>query len=151
MNTDDFELKRPLPPWTKDRGLASVLEAWSEARGASVVMHEVIAGRDGVYADFPESLHPAVQAAMRGRGGVQAEYEDHLSGSSMNRPGLQQALALAKATHGVLVVAKLDRLSRSVADFAHLMEQARKLTSPVASPRAGAQKRVGRSPGAKPR
>ena len=67
MNTDDFELKRPLPPWTKDRGLASVLEAWSEARGASVVMHEVIAGRDGTYADFPETLHPAVQEAMRGR------------------------------------------------------------------------------------
>ena len=67
MDTDDFELKRPLPPWTRDRGLASVLEAWSEARGASVVMHEVIPGRDGAYAEFPESLHPSVQAAMRSR------------------------------------------------------------------------------------
>lgn len=50
------------------------------------------------------------------------------SGGSLNgRPALAEALAmLAAGDADVLVVAKLDRLSRSVADFARLTEQARR-------------------------
>ena len=52
---------------------------------------------------------------------------DNASGKRMNRPGL--AAALASLTNGhadVLVVAKLDRLSRSMLDFCLLLEQARR-------------------------
>ena len=50
------------------------------------------------------------------------------SGKSMNgRAGLQEALeAVDEGQAQALVVAKLDRLSRSLLDFAALMEQARK-------------------------
>jgi DNA invertase Pin-like site-specific DNA recombinase len=56
-------------------------------------------------------------------------YEDAgASGKSMNgRPGLQEALnAVERGEADALVVAKLDRLSRSLLDFASLMERARK-------------------------
>jgi DNA invertase Pin-like site-specific DNA recombinase len=54
--------------------------------------------------------------------------EDHASGKSTNgRHELQRALADLKEHHADgLVVAKLDRLSRSLADFANLLETATK-------------------------
>src|SRR6266540_2019094 len=55
-------------------------------------------------------------------------YEDAgASGKSVSgRPGLQQALeALESGQAEALIVAKLDRLSRSLLDFAALMERAR--------------------------
>lgn len=55
-------------------------------------------------------------------------YEDAgMSGSTLaNRPGLSKALeAVESGQAGALVVAKLDRLSRSLLDFAGLMEQSR--------------------------
>jgi DNA invertase Pin-like site-specific DNA recombinase len=53
--------------------------------------------------------------------------EDVLSGKSLNRPGLQAALASVRSGDaGTLVVAKLDRLSRSIVDFAGLLDDARK-------------------------
>jgi DNA invertase Pin-like site-specific DNA recombinase len=56
------------------------------------------------------------------------DFHDVASGKRTNgRAGLNQALGmLRKHEADVLVVSKLDRLSRSVADFARLMEQARK-------------------------
>lgn len=52
--------------------------------------------------------------------------EDILSGSTMKRPGLQRALADCRdGTASGIVVAKLDRLSRSLVDFATLLEEAR--------------------------
>lgn len=48
------------------------------------------------------------------------------SGRDLNRPAIQEALATLTARRaGALVVAKLDRLSRSLMDFATLMERAR--------------------------
>jgi DNA invertase Pin-like site-specific DNA recombinase len=48
------------------------------------------------------------------------------SGRTLSRPGLQHALeALAACRAQVFVVAKLDRLSRSLMDFAGLMERSR--------------------------
>jgi DNA invertase Pin-like site-specific DNA recombinase len=53
--------------------------------------------------------------------------EDVLSGRSLNRPGLTQALDSCRTgeVSGV-VVAKLDRLSRSLVDFAGLLAEAQK-------------------------
>ena len=51
--------------------------------------------------------------------------EDHAkSGKSIDRPGLQRALQLLQAGGDghVLVVAKLDRLTRSIADLCRLLE-----------------------------
>jgi DNA invertase Pin-like site-specific DNA recombinase len=49
------------------------------------------------------------------------------SAKNLKRPGIQQAMAMLKAKQADgLVVAKLDRLSRSLLDFASLMDQARR-------------------------
>lgn len=49
-----------------------------------------------------------------------------VSGSTLDRPGLQAALSdVASGVAGGLVVAKLDRLSRSLLDFASLMQRSR--------------------------
>jgi DNA invertase Pin-like site-specific DNA recombinase len=54
-----------------------------------------------------------------------AIHEDALSGRSLDRPGLAAALAAVEAGEAAgLVVAKLDRLSRSLRDFADLMARA---------------------------
>jgi DNA invertase Pin-like site-specific DNA recombinase len=59
---------------------------------------------------------------------VVARFEDAgISGSSLNRPGLTEALATVESGRAsALVVAKLDRLSRSLMDFSALMERARR-------------------------
>ena len=49
------------------------------------------------------------------------------SSATLERQGLQQALAiLDKGSAGVLVIAKLDRLSRSVAQGAQVMDRAKR-------------------------
>lgn len=49
-------------------------------------------------------------------GSVIASYSDKASGKGLNRPGLMAAINEARAQHAILVVAKIDRLSRDVAD-----------------------------------
>src|SRR4051794_20734736 len=67
------------------------------------------------------------EAARRGWDLV-AIHEDGASGRSLDgRPGLAAALsAVATGDAEALVVAKLDRLSRSLIDFAGLLERARR-------------------------
>lgn len=49
------------------------------------------------------------------------------SGRDFNRPGIEEAMGLLRTGKAdALLVAKLDRLSRSLLDFASLMEQARR-------------------------
>lgn len=58
---------------------------------------------------------------------VQIFEDGGASGKNLKRPGLLAALdALDRGEAQVLVVAKIDRLSRSLIDFAGLMERARK-------------------------
>lgn len=58
---------------------------------------------------------------------VQVFEDAGASGKSLNRPGLVAAMeAVEHGTAEVLVVAKLDRLSRSLIDFANLMERSRR-------------------------
>lgn len=67
------------------------------------------------------------EAERRGWDDVQFVSDEGKSGKTLNRPALTEALGrLASGTAGVLVVAKLDRLSRSLLDFATLMERARR-------------------------
>jgi DNA invertase Pin-like site-specific DNA recombinase len=55
---------------------------------------------------------------------VAVEVDAGISGSTMDRPGLQRALAMLKrgAARGLIVV-KLDRLTRSVVDLSTLVER----------------------------
>ncbi len=76
-----------------------------------------------------EAQRRAITHACEARDWSLAEvFEDGgASGKNLKRPGLLAALeALDRGEVQVLVVAKLDRLSRSLIDFAGLMERARK-------------------------
>ncbi len=53
---------------------------------------------------------------------VIGDYTDILSGSEDIRPQLEQALAVVKKEKAILLVAKIDRLSRKVSFIATLME-----------------------------
>ena len=68
----------------------------------------------------------AIQAECDRRGWTLAEvHEDVLSGKTLNRPGVAAALdAVESGAASTLIVAKLDRLSRSLLDFAGLMRKA---------------------------
>lgn len=53
--------------------------------------------------------------------------DEGLSGKNLNRPGLQEALELLDGGRAdYLLALRLDRLSRSVSDFAHLLDRATK-------------------------
>ena len=56
---------------------------------------------------------------------VVADFVEVESGANGDRPVLLEAIATAKRERAVLLVAKLDRLSRSVAFIAQLMEEKR--------------------------
>ena len=70
-----------------------------------------------------EAQKAAVKAFQETRGGeLLASYEEVESGKNADRPQLAKALAHAKRSKAVLVVAKLDRLARNVAFLSRLME-----------------------------
>src|SRR5262245_58235368 len=76
-----------------------------------------------------DAQEQAIRAECDRRGWtLQGVRTDVASGkSTKSRPNLELALtALDKGDADVLVVAKLDRLARSVLDFAHVMERAQK-------------------------
>jgi len=76
-----------------------------------------------------EAQREAINAACAQRGWqLVAINEDVASGKSRNRrPGLDEAIATCECGDADgLIVAKLDRLSRSVVDFAGLLERARR-------------------------
>jgi len=56
---------------------------------------------------------------------IVAEFQDVLSGADDERPELNKALALARKTGAELLVAKLDRLSRTVSFIAKIMDDKR--------------------------
>lgn len=77
-----------------------------------------------------EAQREAIQRYADQQGWTVVWYEDAgKSGANLDRPALQEALARLhpkKRDVEGLVVAKMDRLSRSVADFARLLELAQK-------------------------
>lgn len=77
-------------------------------------------GRSGLGLD---AQRQAVRSLCAGRGwDVVAEHTEVESGKRADRPELARALRHAKLTGAVLVVAKLDRLSRSVAFLSTLQD-----------------------------
>ena len=77
-------------------------------------------GQSGLGLDAQKA---AVSAYMRGLGELEAEFVEVESGRKDDRPQLAAALALCRRKLGrVLVIAKLDRLARSVAFISNLME-----------------------------
>jgi site-specific DNA recombinase len=61
---------------------------------------------------------------------IVAAYEDQASGTSLDRPGLQHALDLAREKRiGLLLVYRVDRLSRKVRQLAGLCEELDSSTS----------------------
>ncbi len=56
--------------------------------------------------------------------GVVTRYSDQASGATLERPGLQRALAdAAKGVYELLLVHRVDRLSRNVRQLAHISEE----------------------------
>ncbi|WP_440709739.1 recombinase family protein [Herbiconiux sp. YIM B11900] len=79
--------------------------------------------------DYGIEAQRAAIAAEAERRGWEVEYIEDAgrSGKDINRPGISRALAILKSREAAaLVVSKLDRLSRSLADFARLLETASK-------------------------
>lgn len=77
-----------------------------------------------------EAQREAVTAAVKARGwSLVGEYTDAVSGNTAwaLRPGLSAAVASVEAREAdALVAAKVDRLSRSVVDFASVVERSRR-------------------------
>lgn len=67
------------------------------------------------------------EAERRGWSEVEFVTDDGYSAKNLSRPGIASVLEqLRKGQASVLVVSKLDRLSRSLLDFATLMDQAKR-------------------------
>lgn len=67
------------------------------------------------------------EAGHRGWADIEFVTDDGYSAKNLSRPGIASALEqLRKGEASVLVVSKLDRLSRSLLDFATLMDRARR-------------------------
>src|SRR4029453_8458234 len=76
-----------------------------------------------------EAQRRAIEAECKRRGWqlVRVVGDGGYSAKDMRRPGVQEALRVLKAGDAkALVVAKLDRLSRSMIDFAAVMAKAQK-------------------------
>jgi len=69
-----------------------------------------------------EAQRKAVLDHVAGKGEIAAEFVEIESGKRNDRPQLARALAEAKRTGAVLLIAKLDRLARNVAFIANLLE-----------------------------
>ncbi|HZT90308.1 MAG TPA: recombinase family protein [Stellaceae bacterium] len=70
-----------------------------------------------------EAQRAAIERYLAGTGGkLVAEYREVESGKRNDRPQLAAALAACRARRAVLIIAKLDRLSRNFAFLANLME-----------------------------
>lgn len=95
----------------------------------AVLYHRVSTEEQAASGAGLEAQREATAAVCRYKGWrVAAAHDDGgYSGKTTDRPGLTAALnMLAVSAADVLVVAKLDRLSRSVQDFLNLMNRAQK-------------------------
>jgi site-specific DNA recombinase len=73
-------------------------------------------------------------AEMHGMAVVAELGDEGISGASLKRPGIQEALRMVREGEAdVLVVAKLDRLTRSVGDLADIVEMFAKKDASLAS------------------
>lgn len=77
-------------------------------------------GRSGLGLDA--QIHSVEQHVARSGGAILRAFREIETGKRDDRPELQQALALCRQKKAILVIAKLDRLSRNLAFIANLIE-----------------------------
>src|SRR4051812_27644927 len=93
------------------------------ARGNFVAYHRVSTAKQGRSGLGLEAQQEAVQTYLNGGSWrLVAEVVEVESGKRNDRPKLQEALRLCRLHAAILVIAKLDRLSRNYAFIASLME-----------------------------
>lgn len=76
-------------------------------------------GRSGLGLD---AQREAVSRFITGRGELLSEFTEIESGRKSDRPALAEALTLCRQRKAILLIARLDRLARSVAFISNLME-----------------------------
>jgi DNA invertase Pin-like site-specific DNA recombinase len=99
--------------------------AMSEGRLARryVTYYRVSTVRQGQFGFSIEAQRAAVQDYVTANPGfVVAEFSEVMSGRKDSRPELAKALSMCRIARAVLVIARLDRLSRNVEMIAWLME-----------------------------
>lgn len=79
-----------------------------------VSYYRVSTARQGASGLGLDAQRACVESYCAGKGSIIVEYTDIESGKHDNRPELAKAIAHCKAKGAVLIVGKLDRLSRSV-------------------------------------
>jgi DNA invertase Pin-like site-specific DNA recombinase len=99
--------------------------AASEGRLARryVAYYRVSTAQQGQFGFSTEAQRAAVQDYVSAHPGfVVAEFSEVMSGRKDSRPQLAKALSMCRIARAVLVIARLDRLSRNVEMIARLME-----------------------------
>ena len=104
-----------------DRGVATLFGYIAPVDPTFISYLRVSTDKQGRSGLGIEAQRAAVAAHVAGRR-LLAEYLEVESGRRNDRPQLLAALAHARATGAVVVIAKLDRLARNVAFIANLME-----------------------------
>jgi DNA invertase Pin-like site-specific DNA recombinase len=95
----------------------------AESNGKFVAYYRVSTRRQGRSGLGLEAQRSAVTTYLNGgKWEITAEFTEVESGRNANRPVLEQALAAARLHRATLVVAKVDRLTRSVAFLLRLLE-----------------------------
>jgi DNA invertase Pin-like site-specific DNA recombinase len=107
------------------REQVTIAHAISEGRLARryVAYYRVSTVQQGQFGFSIEAQRAAVQDYVTANPGfVVAEFSDVMSGRKDSRPELAKALSMCRIARAVLVIARLDRLSRNVEMIARLME-----------------------------
>src|SRR5689334_1301514 len=93
------------------------------SRGGFIAYYRVSTGKQGKSGLGIEAQRAAVENYLNGGNWrITAEFTEIESGKRSDRPELTRALAAARLHHVPVVVAKVDRLTRSVAFLSRLLE-----------------------------
>src|SRR6195256_4290258 len=93
------------------------------ATGGFIAYYRVSTARQGASGLGLEAQRAAVASYLNGgEWHIQAEFTEVESGRRVDRPQLDRALAAARVHRAPLVVAKVDRLTRSVGFLSRLLE-----------------------------
>jgi hypothetical protein len=88
-----------------------------------VAYYRVFTAQQGQFGFGVEAQRAAVQDYVAANPGfLVAEFSEIMSGRKDSRPELAKALSICRIAHAMLVIARLDRLSRDVEMIARLME-----------------------------
>src|SRR6478735_210653 len=93
------------------------------SNGGFLAYHRVSTGKQGKSGLGVEAQRQAVATYLNGGNWrIIAEFTEIEGGKRSDRPALEKALAAARVRQAPLVVAKVDRLTRSVAFLSRLLE-----------------------------